>query len=118
MDTVGASKSTDPIFKKNRSCGRSKLLGKWNRFVPFPEMIADQKYVLVTVRHWQGTHNINADMMKRVGWGPFDQKMSMGLRWIGSFMALLTTIDEKFHIFLEARPVETFTDFFNSFEHS
>ena len=56
-------------------------------------------------------------MMKRVAWGPFDQRMSMGLGWVGSFLALLTTIDEKFHIFLEARPVETFTDVFYSFEY-
>ena len=37
MDNVGASKSTDQISKKNRSCCRSSLIGKWRRFVPFWE---------------------------------------------------------------------------------
>ena len=34
-------------------------------------------------------------MVKPVAWGPFDQRMLMGLGWVGSFPAFFTSIEKK-----------------------
>ena len=44
--------------------------------------------------------------------------MSMGLGWLGSFLAFFTLIGDQFDNVLETKPVETFRDFFYSFEYS
>ena len=51
-------------------------------------------------------------MVKRVTWGPFDQKMLMGREWIGSSLLLFAMIEKELDFLLETMPVEAFMDFF------